>query len=206
MEYLVDRCKMGHQDAKHPALQEAVPWSQTEAPRSGLHLDFHLNELPVERRSLFSFKRPWKTCNSLNSRLSRISVKHSAVQLSQAWSLLTFTQIEAQMEWKVNNFQWGTDRQENGEMQEGDDLNGGVYSQVMCCLSLLYHLTELFNCALAILVIWCVDTLIGWLIGFECELLVMRWSTSLVTTTDPSWCSSLVFLVRHLSNAQLRVP
>ena len=68
-------------------------------------------------------------------------VEHSAVQLSQAWSLLTFTQIKAQMEGKVNNFHWETDRQENGEMQEGDDLSGWVCSQVMCCLSLLYHLT-----------------------------------------------------------------
>ena len=47
---------------------------------------------------------------------------------------------------------------------------------------------------------------LNWLVGFESELLVMRWSTSLVTTTDPSLCSSLVFWVNHTSNAQLRVP
>ena len=35
------------------------------------------------------------------------------------------------MEWKVNNFQWGTDRQENGEMQEGDDLSGVFTSDVL---------------------------------------------------------------------------
>ena len=44
-----------------------------------------------------SFKRHWTTCNFFISRLSRILGEHSAVQLSQAWSLLTFTQIEAQM-------------------------------------------------------------------------------------------------------------
>ena len=65
----------------------------------------------------------------------------------------------------------------------------------MYCLSLLYHLKELF-----IYVIGNISNLmcgyLNWLVGFECELLMMRWSTSLVTTTDASCCSSLLFLVR----------
>ena len=75
----------------------------------------------------------------------------------------------------------------------------------MCCLSLLDHLTQLIICVFGNIG----DLMCGylnWLVGFECELLVMRWSTSLVTPTDPSLCSSLVFLVRHPSNRQLSVP
>ena len=88
-----------------------------------------------------TFKMPWTTFNSFIFRLSRILGEHSAVSLSRAWSFLTVTQIEAQMEGKINNFHCRTDRQENGEMQEGEDLSRWVCSKVMCCLSLLYHLT-----------------------------------------------------------------